>query len=446
VTDLYWFRQDLRLDDNPALTAHAQGDALVCVYCMTPPVAWCNVSGTGAHRTRFLRESLYALQRDLRERGQDLLVLHGAPEKTLPALVAECGIKRIGVAATPGTFERRTLARLSSRAGVPVEVHDGNTLFSSEQIASAMPRLAGHYTPFRQAVESLAANAPVPPAALLPPPPSRVRFTPLPSPGFRANPAFAAQGGSAAARRRLQGWMFREDRAGSYSDTRNQLEGLYFSSQLSPWLADGSLSVRRVAAQLRLYEQQQGRNRSTAAFFRELLWREFFHWRAYQDGHLLFRATGLMGRKHLRTFDPRAFARWCAGETDYPLVNALMHQLVATGWMSNRGRQIVASCLVNELGQDWRFGAAFFEKHLIDHDVACNYGNWQYIAGVGTDPRGGRWFNQAKQALHYDPEGEFTARWDGYRPPQREFVVDAADWPIADAAFTGPPGGRCPAC
>jgi deoxyribodipyrimidine photo-lyase len=107
-----------------------------------------------------------------------------------------------------------------------------------------------------------------------------------------------------------------------------------------------------------------------------------------------------------------------------------MHQLVASGWMSNRGRQIAASCLVNELGGDWRYGAAFFEKHLVDYDVASNYGNWQYLAGVGCDPRGGRHFNLGTQAQTHDPDGLFTRSWDGFRPPQPLYVTDAADWPI----------------
>jgi deoxyribodipyrimidine photo-lyase len=145
----------------------------------------------------------------------------------------------------------------------------------------------------------------------------------------------------------------------------------------------------------------------------------------------LFRQGGGARKVRRCTFEPRSYARWCAGSTDYPLVNALMHQLVATGWMSNRGRQIVASCLVNELGLDWRYGAAFFEKHLLDFDVASNYGNWQYIAGVGADPRGGRHFNLEKQAALYDPDGRFTLRWEGDCPKQPEFVTDAADWPIA---------------
>ena len=117
-------------------------------------------------------------------------------------------------------------------------------------------------------------------------------------------------------------------------------------------------------------------------------------------------------------------------DTNYPIVNALMRQLVATGWMSNRGRQIAASCLINELDGDWRFGAAFFEKHLIDYDVGSNYGNWQYIAGVGSDPRGGRHFNLVKQTADHDPNGIFIAKWGGVRPLQPDFITDAADWPI----------------
>ena len=107
-----------------------------------------------------------------------------------------------------------------------------------------------------------------------------------------------------------------------------------------------------------------------------------------------------------------------------------MRQLLETGWMSNRGRQIAASCLVNDLGIEWRYGAAFFEKHLLDYDMASNYGNWQYLAGVGADPRGGRYFNLEKQTRLYDPQEEFISKWGGVRPSQPDHVVDAADWPI----------------
>jgi deoxyribodipyrimidine photo-lyase len=216
----------------------------------------------------------------------------------------------------------------------------------------------------------------------------------------------------------------------SYKETRNALQGQFHASGLSPWLTSGALSVRAVAHALRDYETTVMRNESTDWFYRELLWREFFHWREQLEGVRLYAAGRRSGNRHFCTFDPRAYARWCQGDTDYPLVNALMRELVATGGMSNRGRQIVASCLVNELGLDWRYGAAFFEKHLIDFDLPSNYGNWRYIAGVGCDPRGGRHFDIEKQARQYDPDGVFTAKWGGVRPSQPRFVTDAADWPI----------------
>jgi len=181
------------------------------------------------------------------------------------------------------------------------------------------------------------------------------------------------------------------------------------------------------------YEREHTANESTYWLYFELLWREFFHWRALVDGRLLFKQSGRAGKRLLTTFEPRRFARWCAGDTDYPLVNALMRQLNATGWMSNRGRQIAASCLIHELALDWRYGAAYFEQQLIDYDVGSNYGNWQYIAGVGSDPRGGRQFNLEKQAADHDPDGVFTKKWGGFRPSQPEHVVDGADWPISES-------------
>ena len=107
-----------------------------------------------------------------------------------------------------------------------------------------------------------------------------------------------------------------------------------------------------------------------------------------------------------------------------------MNQLRGTGYMSNRGRQLVASCFVHELNLDWRYGARFFEQHLIDYDVASNWGNWQYLAGVGADPRGHRKFDLAKQADIYDLGGKFTQAWDGFDKGDDLDSTDAADWPV----------------
>lgn len=238
-------------------------------------------------------------------------------------------------------------------------------------------------------------------------------------------------GGSEAGQRRLQQFLALEGGVRDYKETRNCLDPLVGSSTLSPWLANGNLSVREVAAAIDEHEERHGANDSTYWLYFELLWREYFYWRANRDGVALFRHGGRSGALANCTFEPRNFARWAAGDTNYPLVNAFMHQLLDTGWMSNRGRQIAASCLIHSYGIDWRYGAAFFEKHLIDYDVGSNYGNWQYIAGVGADPRGGREFNIQKQTAQYDPDGVFVRKWDGDRPAQPDYVTDAADWPIA---------------
>jgi deoxyribodipyrimidine photo-lyase len=110
-----------------------------------------------------------------------------------------------------------------------------------------------------------------------------------------------------------------------------------------------------------------------------------------------------------------------------------MNQLNSSGYLSNRGRQLAASCFVHELNLDWRYGAAYFEEQLIDYDVASNWGNWQYLAGVGSDPRGHRQFDLAKQTKIYDPGNLFIQKWAGKECSAVLDSVDAADWPISDS-------------
>ena len=431
MRQLHWFQNDLRLADNPALASATFADSLLCVYLLPKPRPWCNLTGLGPQRDRFLRESLQTLKVDLQAMGQDLMVLEGSPELVLPNLVHRFGIDRISTSDTPGWYEKKAIRFLEEKLPRLLKIFRGPALFDSEQLPFSLEDLPHNFSPFRRKVEKLTIPGPLAKPAAFPPPPS-AQFDAIPRAAASPHPGLPLPGGSAAGLRRLDQFLFQTNAIADYKQTRNDLDGLAGSSTLSPWLANGALSVRTVAHQIFRYEREHVANESTYWLYFELLWREFFHWRAVVDGKSLFKQTGRQGRRLLTTFEPRQFARWCAGDTDYPLVNALMRQLLATGWMSNRGRQIAASCLINELGLDWRYGAAFFEQQLIDYDVGSNYGNWQYLAGVGSDPRGGRHFNLEKQAAQYDPDGLFTTKWGGFRPRQPEHVVDGADWPISE--------------
>jgi len=428
---LHWFQNDLRIADNPALASHAAADSLLCVYLMPKPRPWCNMIGLGGQRDRFLRESLQDLKTALNDRGQDLMVLEGSPELVIPDLVKRYGITDLSMSRTPGYYERKTQELLESRLGIAVHTYRGNTLFEEQTLPFELEHFPETFSKFRRKVEKLTVRGPSAELERLPPPPA-AQFDAIPRAAALPSPALPLPGGRQAGLRRLRQFLFDQESITDYKQTRNCLDGLDGSSTFSPWLANGNLSVREVAHEIFRFERERVANESTYWLYFELLWREFFHWRAIIDDINLFRMGGVPRRVRGCTFEPRAFARWCAGDTEYPLINALMRQLVETGWMSNRGRQIAASCLINELDLDWRFGAAFFEKHLIDYDVGSNYGNWQYIAGVGWDPRGGRHFNLEKQAREHDPEGTFVAKWGGVRPSQPEFVTDAADWPIGD--------------
>jgi len=239
----------------------------------------------------------------------------------------------------------------------------------------------------------------------------------------------AFTGGESAALAHLSTY-FSNAAPASYKETRNALDGWTSSCKFSPWLASGCLSVRKILQSLREYETQRGANDSTYWIYFELLWREYFQWYAKRHGAKLFRFTGLTKKPLHTSFYSERFKKWREGQTPWAIVNACMNELNNTGYLSNRGRQIVASCLVNELQLDWRCGASYFEQQLIDYDVASNWGNWQYIAGVGADPRGGRHFNLQKQTQIFDPEHQYIQRW---ADPDPDCVIDSLDavgWPV----------------
>jgi deoxyribodipyrimidine photo-lyase len=220
------------------------------------------------------------------------------------------------------------------------------------------------------------------------------------------------KGGAKEAKKWMNQWIWERDCLKDYKETRNGLVGADYSSKLSPWLSIGCISAVEVYWEIKKYEEERVANDSTYWLFFELLWREFFRFVARRYGAQIFKRNGIKDSDEKMTLgDPKTFHRWKEGRTPNAFVNANMIELARTGWISNRGRQNVASYLVHDLGQDWLAGARHFEEHLIDYDPCSNYGNWMYLGGVGNDPRPNRAFNLEKQAEYYDPDEKFRKLW-----------------------------------
>ena len=436
-TGLFWFTNDLRLHDNPALQrAVASVDSLVCVYVLesrsVSPSSY-SAPTMGQPRYQFLRQSLLELQRDLQKLGQKLLVVQGSAASILPSLVRAVEATDVFRSRHAGLYENRDWDYTRTKcADCAFHTVDSHTLFDFDALPCDLAELPTTFTQFRKQIESVTPSAPIMPLSYLPPPArfrSAIQLPTLRLLGSVDVVASQFQGGEAAALAQLESY-FSADLPANYKQVRNALAGWDNSTKFSPWLANGNLSVRELVSRLRRFEQEVTHNDSTYWIYFELLWREFFQWHAHQHGARLFSAQGVKRISPVTSFYPERYQKWIAGNTPYPLVNACMRELSATGYLSNRGRQIVASCFVNELGIDWRYGAAYFEQVLLDYDVASNWGNWQYLAGVGADVQPKRHFNLEKQAATFDPDGVYIARWQGNQNLLPLDSVDAADWPV----------------
>lgn len=222
--------------------------------------------------------------------------------------------------------------------------------------------------------------------------------------------AFSFSGGETEAIKRLCSYFFDTKNLSNYKEVRNGLVGEDYSSKFSSWLANGSLSAVSVYQEIKNYEAEFGGNDSTYWLFFELLWRDFFKYTSMQHRNTIFYQNGILNTEYDFKSDQNVINDWMNGETKSDFINANMLEIKNTGWMSNRGRQNVASYFCKILKQDWRTGAAYFEEMLIDYDVHSNYGNWMYLAGVGNDPRS-RTFNAEKQAEQYDADKKFRNLW-----------------------------------
>jgi deoxyribodipyrimidine photo-lyase len=399
-----WFRRDLRLGDNPALLDACASDGVLPLFVLDPAL-W---GPAGVPRRAYLAASLRALDATLRQRRAGLSVVRGNPVRQVVLAAQAVGASRVHVAADFGPYGRRRDAAVEEaladagvelvRTGSPYAVAPGRVLNGSGSPYKV-------YTPFSRAWAEHGWRGPVEP-------PSDARWLALDDTVDIPEPTLPAgielpEAGERAALRRWRAFVDRDTGdLGDYETGRDRPDQDN-TSRMSVHLKWGEIHPRTMLADL------SGDTRKAIGTYRkELAWREF-----YAD--VLFQRPET-AREYLRAEfarmqydDPdRVLDAWKRGRTGYPVVDAGMRQLRATGWMHNRVRMIVASFLVKDLHVEWQHGARHFMHWLVDGDLASNQHNWQWVAGCGTDAAPFfRIFNPTSQGRKFDPQGEYVKRW-----------------------------------
>ena len=425
-TIVVWFKTDLRLHDNETLVkAIAQGDAIVPVYCFDDSHFVESEYGfqkTGSYRAQFLLESLTDLDKNLRKLGSGLIILRGKPEVEIPKVVSQYNANKV-VAKREVAFEERQTETLVQEALFKLKCefqsYSTSTLYHAEDLPFSIKDIPDVFTNFRKKTEKDALIRPSfeSPLQIKSPTIETIQLPTMEEIGLNFQPidsraAIVFKGGESQAIARLNHYFFETKCISNYKETRNGLIGGDYSSKFSAWLALGCISPRFIYTQLQQYEAEFGANDSTYWLVFELLWRDYFRFMMKKHKSKLFNQSGIKDNKiQLFKNDVQKLQDWIEGRTGIDFVDANMIELKLTGFMSNRGRQNVASYLCNDLKLDWRLGAAYFEEQLIDYDVCSNWGNWAYLAAVGNDPRENRYFNIEKQAAVYDKNKEYRNLW-----------------------------------
>ncbi|QSE98030.1 DASH family cryptochrome [Fulvivirga lutea] len=423
---LIWFRNDLRIQDNELLTKGLDQFDIYPLFIFDDrqfeKLPQLGFTKTGSFKAQFLIESVEELKSSLQSLGSDLIVRKGLPESIIPELAKELKAKKVFTSKEVTTDEVSIEDHLEDslfKIGVDFETCWQSTLFHEEDVPWPIKQVPEVFTQFRKEAEKAVEVRPLfdTPKELntienielgLIPSLTELGIT---EQKFDKRSVVKFKGGEKAAWKRLKDYFWEKDLLKKYKSTRNGLIGADYSSKLSPWLAIGAISAKSVYYEIKKYEAERTKNQSTYWLFFELLWRDFFKFMAKKHGHKIFLQHGLSELAIDQENNQAKFDLWRKGETQEPFIDANMKELAKSGFMSNRGRQIVASYLMHNLKVNWTWGAAWFEHALIDYDPASNWLNWAYIAGVGNDPRNGRVFNVESQQQRHDPKGEYINLW-----------------------------------
>ena len=424
VRSLVWFRNDLRFSDHTGLAKACQNSKrLFGIYCFDPKLFINKKLGfpkMNVYRAAFILESIKELKAELLKRNISLIVKIGEPNKVISEFIKDYKINSIYYQNEWTDEEISEEKALLNNISTDVEVqkYSDQFLYHPDDVDQSF--VSDVFTTFRKYCEkNLVVRDIVEPTYSFSKEnlinENQNNLPTLEDLGLNdfemdSRTAFPFTGGCLSAKDRLNYYLWESKKVNFYKKTRNGLLGKDYSSKFSAWLANGSISSREIYWQIKNYEKDIMKNQSTYWMIFELIWRDFFKFISLKYGNKIFKIGGILDKDYTWSRDEDQFQNWIDGKTNEPFVNANMIELKSTGWMSNRGRQNVASFLSKELLIDWRWGANYFESMLIDYDVHSNYGNWMYVSGVGNDPRD-RKFNIKFQADRYDPNNKFQNLW-----------------------------------
>jgi deoxyribodipyrimidine photo-lyase len=406
---LLWFQNDLRMSDHAGLCWISDNEIAFAGLVFEPKTE-------SKFQRTFFWQSVESLRYKLKAHSVPLYVFNGEPEQVIPALSSANTISLIVKSSASNSVDKQQEESIQ-KIGLQLQFFEAQTLLPSLGLPFPVSKLPSVFTEFRKPVEKemYRRTLVIPPQFENPKKLKGLSLTTPPEVSF-AEPSescalpFGFNGSEEAGRKRLEDFLWNSKAALTYKETRNGMLELNDSTKFSPWLSTGALSARTIYWELKQFEQEHGANDSTYWIFFELLWRDYFKFLAQKIGPRLFERKGLLTADRAWEWDAEVFENWKLGKTNSPFVNANMKELLLTGWMSNRGRQNVASYLAKTLGLDWTFGARWFEDQLLDFDRESNWGNWLYQSGMGTDPRD-RVFDVDRQARLYDPNGVYQKKW-----------------------------------
>jgi deoxyribodipyrimidine photo-lyase len=423
-TGLIWFRNNLRIADNASLKKATENHTkVIAVFFFNPRLFKTDAFGfqkTAKYRAKFLIETVTALKKNLSDLNITLLTYIESPEDNIHKICDNFSIDTIYTQKEWTREEVNTNNLIKSTLSETVRfVEDYDQfLYNPATVSKDFSSIPDVFTVFRKKVEKtvkVSEEVSVTKLSIENLIENEREIPTLKDLGFEEytsniNSAFPFCGGEDAALERLNNYFFETKKVAFYKNTRNGLIGADYSTKFSPWLANGSLSAKTIYWKVKEFEAEFGANQSTYWVIFELIWRDYFKYISLKYDSKIFEIGGILDKKYHWNTDQKSIEKWINGETKDAFVNANMIELKETGFMSNRGRQNVASYFAKELLLDWRIGAAYFESMLLDYDVHSNYGNWMYVAGVGNDPRD-RKFNTQLQADRYDQNHKYRKLW-----------------------------------